>query len=269
MAAYHLSQIQLNKYPTLFPVGSGQQSAYRQDYSFEQILQNDIQIPAHSIFLGLAGEQLPVLFDWKNAKTNALLLVNHHVPSLREFMLSMIRSLSIANSAEDVQYIMISDSPDYWMDRIAKHDPNYDFCAGVVGSDEMSAQDWVIYLAQKTEHRLNGRQWGASIFLFVDETSIIDGFDIQTRLNYEWLLKYGARVNIWPIAGVDVQKCSQLDSVIAGFQTRIFGQIDPYFNEKIGDCVPSAVVNALQANRHYVTKIGSEWIRFWAPKLQG
>lgn len=238
------------------------------EYSLDDLTMNSIYMPMHSIFLGLAGADMPILFDWTDTKTHSILIVDDDTTSIRQLMLSMIRSLAIKNAPEDIQYIMISDDPDQWMNRISQSDTNFDFCAGVVGSNEISAEDWIIYLAQKTEKRLKGKDWGASIILFVDDNAIIGNFDIQTKLNFEWLIKYGARVNIWIISGLNIRNDIDLLPKIDLYRVKIFGNSDPKYREPIKNFVPPSILDSLQPDRHFVTKIGSEWIRFWAPKLQ-
>ena len=269
MAALQLSQFQSRQLLPKIVNTNGNHGPYVNEFSYDQVMQRVDQMPAHSMFLGLAGDELPVYFDWKDSKIGSLLLVNDHIPSIQKLMLTMIKSICLENSNEDVQYIMISDHPDQWMNLIAESDPNYDFCGGVVGSEEIGAEDWIIYLAQKVEHRLNGRQWGASIILFLDDYSIIDKLDIRTRMNFEWLVKYGARVNIWTISGLDVSKCDRVNQVLGQFSTKIYGQIESKVHPKLNGHIPGPILETLFPKRHFVTKIGSEWIRFWAPKLQG
>jgi len=238
------------------------------DYFLNDLSMKSFFLPSHSIFLGLAGADMPIIFDWTDQKTHSILIVDDDTATIRHLMLSMIRSISFKNSPEDIQYIMISNDPDQWMKTISQNDINYDFCAGVVGSNEISAEDWIIYLAQKAEKRLEGKEWGASIILFIDDNAIIRNFDIQTKLNFEWLIKYGARVNIWIISGLNSR--AEIDQLprIELYRVKIFGYTDPKYREKLNGFVPPTILDSLQPDRHFVTKIGSEWIRFWAPKLQ-
>lgn len=238
------------------------------EYSLDDLTINSFYLPMHSIFLGLAGADMPILFDWTDPKTHSIIIVEDDTTSIRQLMLSMIRSLAIKNSPEDIQYIMISDDPDQWMNSISRSDTNFEYCAGVVGSNEISAEDWIIYLAQKAEKRLQGKDWGASIILFVEDNAMIGNFDIQTKLNFEWLIKYGARVNIWIISGLNVRNEIDLLPKIELYRVKIFGNSDPKYRYRINNFVPASILDGLQPERHFVTKIGSEWIRFWAPKLQ-
>jgi hypothetical protein len=82
-------------------------------------------------------------------------------------------------------------------------------------------------------------------------------------------LKVGAKVNIWIVTGFDLSKEGNNEKLINNYNTRIFGQIDAKYHSQIKHIVPLLIVEGLKPNRNFVTKIGSEWIRFWAPKLQG
>jgi len=239
------------------------------EFSIQHLLNTFKHIPDHTALLGVVEENIPVMFDLKDPKPGAIMMINDHLPSLRRLMLTMIQSLIPSNSPNDFQYIVISEFPDKWMKLISEFDPEYSYCAGVVGGYEDSAEDWIIYLAQRAEDRINGRGSGASVVLFVDDASQLEKLDIQVRLNYEWLLRVGSKVNIWLVTGFDLAKEGNNDKLIKNFKTRIYGQMDKKFHSKLKDIVPSFILENLKPNRNFATKIGSEWIQFWAPKLQG
>jgi len=268
MSNIHLSQFLAKSDPLTKSLNLTHHRPAISEYSMDDLTINSFYLPVHSIFLGLAGADMPILFDWTDPKTHSIIIVEDDTTSIRQLMLSMIRSLAIMNSPEDIQYIMISDDPDQWMNSISQSDNNFEYCAGVVGSNEISAEDWIIYLAQKAEKRLQGNDWGASIILFVEDNAMIGNFDIQTKLNFEWLIKYGARVNIWIISGLNIRNEIDLLAKIELYRVKIFGNCDSKYRYRINNFVPGSILDGLQSERHFVTKIGSEWIRFWAPKLQ-
>ncbi|OJX46031.1 MAG: hypothetical protein BGO78_03865 [Chloroflexi bacterium 44-23] len=240
-----------------------------EEYSIDDLLQRSVFLPEKMALLGLDADKLPVTFDLRNEQLGSLLILNDHLPTIRHLMYSMIRSLQQMNSAFEFQYIVISDLPEKWMSKIHEYDCNYDFCAGVVGGDEESAEDWIIYLAQKVEQRHQKNLERATIILFVDDLAMVERMDTQTRKNFEWLVKYGASVNIWVFAGLDFLKINQPMLFIETFKSRIFGQMDPVFSPFLSGFVSESQISALQIRNKFLAKIGVNWIPFWAPILQG
>lgn len=239
-----------------------------QDLTIDALIQRVPFLPALTALLGISEEKMPVTLNFQDERLASVLIANDDLLSIRQLMVSMIRSFLPVNSPLELQYIMISDLPDKWMAMIHEHDPNYDFCAGVVGGDEISAEDWVIYLAQKVETRLKEKVSGTTILLFVDDLAIIERMDKATRSNFNWLLQYGALVNIWVIGGLDFQKSDQADIFLGIFKTKIFGQVDSKFHSNLSDFLNQKDIVRLNHKRLFVSKIGKTTFRFWAPKLQ-
>ncbi|PKO17812.1 MAG: hypothetical protein CVU39_04835 [Chloroflexi bacterium HGW-Chloroflexi-10] len=239
------------------------------DFDLEDMLHRFQHAPDQTAFLGMVGEDFPVMFDLKDPRTQSILTVSDHLPSLRRLMLVMVQSIAAYTTPENFQYVVISDYPEKWMQTIEKFDSNYEYCAGVSGGYENSAEDWILYLASKTESRLNGRQNSASVILFVDDLNQLEKMDMQVRLNYDWMLRHSSKVNIWMVAGTDAQQVHQARQNVNRFRTRIFGQMDHKLAPSFKDIIPVSILETLEPNRNFSTKIGSDWIRFWAPKLQG
>ena len=238
-------------------------------FSMVDLLNKFQHLPDQTALLGVVNEEIPVMFDLCDPGPGSILMINDHLPSIRRLMVTMIRSLNQFNSPKDFQYVIISEFPDKWMKLISEFDPEYAFCSGIAGGYEDSAEDWILYLSQRVEDRINGRGQGPSIILFIDDVAQLEQFDLQVRLNYDWLVKHGARTKIWMVAGMDLTKEKSKFQFVKQFNTRIFGQLNPTFFSKLKDFAPQSILESLQPNRHFASKIGSEWIRFWAPKLQG
>ena len=237
-------------------------------YSFDELIHQHPNIPELSAILGKSGE-MPILFDLVDPRPGSILIVNDHLPSIRKLMSVMMKSLVRFSHATSLQFITISHYPEKWMETIQFFDPQYCYCAGVSGEYEKSAEDWIHYLARKAEDRLSGRNLGPAAILFIDDCELISHLDIQARLNYKWLLANGAASRIWVVSGLDLRKNPDLLQPIDHYKTRIFGHVDRNLSSTHAKLIPAAISEQLQPERNFVTKIGSNWVRFWAPKLQG
>src|SRR5665648_691982 len=191
--------------------------------------------------MGVVDEEIPVMFDLRDPGTGSILIINDHLPSIRRLMLTMIRSLTVFNSPQDFQYVIISEYPHKWLKLISEFDPEYAFCSGIAGGFEDSTEDWILYLSQRVEDRINGRGQGPSVILFIDDVAQLEQFDLQVRLNYDWLVKHGARMKIWMVAGMDMTKGKNEYKLIKEFNTRIFGQMDPVFYSELEGFAPQSI----------------------------
>lgn len=238
------------------------------DYSFNELVQRHPNIPELTAILGKSGD-MPILFDLEDPRPGSILIVNDHLPSIRKLMTVMMKSLVTYSQPTSLQFITISHFPEKWMETIQVFDPQYSYCAGVSGEYENSAEEWIHYLAKKADDRLSGRNHGPAAVLFIDDNELIGHLDIKARLNYEWLLTHGASSRIWVVSGLDIRKTPDLLQPFDHHKTRIFGHIDRNLSETKSKLLPAGILEQLQPERNFVTKIGSNWVRFWAPKLQG
>ncbi len=239
-----------------------------EEINIDSLIQRVPFLPPMTALLGISHDKLPISLNLHDERIASILIAHDDLLIIRQLMYTMIRSFQVVNSPSEIQYIIISDLPEKWMARIHEHDPNYDFCAGVVGGDEISAEDWVIYLAQKVESRLKEKVSGASILLFIDDLSIVERMDKPTRLNFEWLIQYGALVDVWVIGGLDSQKCDQPESFLNLFKTKISAPTESIFQLILPDSINQYEINPKNQKRLFVAKIGGTMVQFWAPKLQ-
>lgn len=237
------------------------------DFTFEELISQFPNIPETTAILGKIG-RMPILFDLDDPRPGSVLIVNDHLPYIRKFMTVIMKSLTSYSQSTSFQFINISHFPEKWMELIQEFDPQFSYCAGVSGDYENSAEDWIMYLAKKAENRNSGRNNGPAAILFLDDFNLVDSLDIRARLNFEWLLKHGSSSRIWIISGLDIRKNPKKYNQIDQFKTRIFGQI-PSNTASLGGIAPITELEQLHPERNFLTKIGSNWIRFWAPKLQG
>ena len=237
-------------------------------FSFESLIQRFPNIPEATAMLGKTGK-MPILFDLEDPRPGSVLLINDHLPSLRKFMTVMMRSLVVFSHPSNFQFVTISHFPDKWMDIIQEFDPEYSYCAGVSGDFETSAEDWIMFLTKKACDRISGRNMGACAILFIDDIDLIKNMDIKAQVNFKWLLQNGAQSRIWIVSGLDLGKNQDNSDKIDEFKTRIYGHLSHEEALGIQKYAPLKPVEKLGSERNFLTKIGSNWIPFWAPKLQG
>jgi hypothetical protein len=237
-------------------------------FSFDSLIKQFPNIPEATAILGKAG-QMPILFDLDDSRPGSIIIVNNHIPSIRKFLTGMMKSLISFSHPSSFQFVTISHYPEKWIELIQEFDPEFAYCAGVSGDFEKSTEDWIMFLTKKADERRNGRNNGPAVILFIDDFNFIQNLAMHVRININWLINYGASVRIWIVSGLDLKKNPEDIEQIELFKTRIFGQVQPKTASEIKKYVPMNEIEQLFPERNFVTKIGSNWVRFWAPKLQG
>lgn len=266
-ATYHQTVLNTNlKQKKLSRNQVGQQE--EDGYHFDDLLHQYPTFPECTALLGKSG-RMPVLFDLEDPRPGSVLMVNDHLPSIRKLMSVMMKSLVTYSQPSSLQFITISHYPDKWMETIQNFDPQYLYCAGVSGEYEDAAEDWIHFLAKKADDRISGRNSGPAAILFIDDCDLINQMDNQARLNFTWLLQHGASSRIWVVSGLDIRKNPNFQQPFEQYKTRIFGHVDSDLVLPHSKWLPGGLLERLHPERNFVTKIGSNWVQFWAPKLQG
>jgi hypothetical protein len=237
-------------------------------FSIDTVIKQFPNIPEATVVLGKAGH-MPILFDLDDPRPGSLLIVNDHLPSIRKFLTVMMKSLIAYSHPSSFQFVTLTHYPEKWVDLIQEFDPEFSYCAGVSGDFEKSTEDWIMFLTKKAEERRNGRNNGPAVILFIDDFDFTQNLDMHVRINLNWLINYGASSRIWVVSGLDLRKNPDDMAHIDQFKTRIFGQLPTIKAFDFSKYVPKREIEQLFPERNFVTKIGNNWVRFWAPKLQG
>lgn len=237
-------------------------------FSFDALLKQYPNIPEATAILGKTGS-LPILFDLDDPRPGSILLVNDHLPSIRKFQTVMMRSIIAFSHPTNFQFVIISHYPEKWMDLVKEFDPEFLYCAGISGEFENSAEDWILFLTKRAEERSTRKSNGPAVILFIDDYETIQNLDLHVRINLDWLIKKGSTSRIWTVVGLDINKNPEGVKKISQFRTKIFGQIQDKVVSQLQEFIPGGEIKKLNSDQNFVTKIGSNWVHFWAPILQG
>lgn len=237
-------------------------------YSFDTLIKQYPNIPESTAILGKTGN-MPILFDLDDPRPGSILLINDHLPSMRKFQTVILKSTISNSHPTNFQFVIISHYPEKWMDLIEEFDPEFSYCAGISGDYENSTEDWILFLSKKAEERLTRKNYGPAVILLIDDFEQISKLDLHVRINLDWLIKHGAASRIWILCGLDIQKNPEGIDKIKTFKTRIYGQIQTHAQSALNEFIPKRELEKLNSDQNFVTKIGSNWVHFWAPILQG
>lgn len=251
------SQQRLNRNQALHPT-----------ITLDELTMTTRNIPLGTGLLGIAANK-PVLFDLFDPAAGSILVVSQHLPVVRKLFTVLMHSLIDHACPSFFQFVVISGYPQKWIDILQKFDPHFKYCAGVIGDCESEVDDWICFLAEKAQERQSGRNPGPAAILFVDDLALILKLNPRAQAQFEWLRKNGSQSRLWVFAGLDFHKDPDLVSEINLFKTRIFSSFPESFKTRLNGNFPDDLIGMPGEERKFITRIGHEWVPFWAPKLQG
>lgn len=99
-----------------------------------------------------------------------------------------------------------------------------------ISTYDRASSERIIELAAVAEQRKSGRERGPVILLAIDDLySLVSYNEYELTSHLRWLLKYGPRLSVWPIATLDARFLKQVDrKILAEFGTRFIGHSDGY-----------------------------------------
>jgi len=210
-------------------------------------------IPPNAALFGVAGDGLPVLLRMDQPATGAVPVTADRGSGKTLFLQSLARSTARMNSPQSVGLTALTDFPSEWSALQAETGLN------VFPAYAASAAKLLAHLAEWVERGGDGR----ALILLIDGLDSALHLDDDARANLTYLLEYGPRARLWPVAAINSARAAKLPDWLAFFRTRIFGRIaDPALNEELTP-VPGAPLNQLFPCYEFCLRQRSQWLRFW------
>lgn len=234
--------------------------------SVAQFLRRVGRLPAKTAAVGLCEDGLPVLFDLSDARTGPLLITGEEGSGKTRLLQNLLRTLVNANAASTVQYLIIAARPEEY-DTLAGQGLRTGHCQGLYGPDEPEAAEAILRLAELAEKRYQERRPAPAILLVIDGLESITAFEEGIASNFEWLVKNGPAVQVWPVGALSTAAALTMKPWIRYFRTRLVGHMPGNAAERLG-LPPQAAVETLQNGRQFTVRVGGKWLKFWLPLEQ-
>ena len=177
-------------------------------------------------------------------------------------MQGMLRTAICTNSPYDVKYAVISSNPEEWNSFCAYK--GNDHCLAFNAYYEDTAGQTIMRLAEIAEQRRCGREEGAAILMMIDDLRFITKADFDVRLNFEWLLKSGPTLQIWPVVSLPTQAAMEMSRVVSYFRTRLIGHMPTKTNTRLS-LFPGLDTEKLQSGKQFAVRVQEEWMNFTVP----
>jgi hypothetical protein len=223
-------------------------------------------LPPRTAALGYCDDGLPLLFDLTDPRTGPVLVLGDSQSGKSNLLRVLLRSATRFNTPRDFQYALIASRPDEYT-TLSEPDIKSGHCRGSCGTFDQDAGKQIIHMAALAEERYNNQQPSPAIVVIFDDLRFASGLDSDTRLNFEWLLKHGPPVQIWPVAVLPSQAALDMGRWTSQFRTRLIGKMPEKAAHRLSmyDGLRS---NQMQAGKQFGIHINDKWLRFWVPVIE-
>jgi hypothetical protein len=223
--------------------------------SLEQALKELGPLPEEALFLGLAGDGLPVLVNLWDPTPGPILVAGDSYAGKTGFLQNLSRFTIAAHGAGEIQYGVITAQPDQW-EAAAGH-PN---CVGVFPAAGRSVADFmqalVVWINLNRKHR-------QSVLLLIDGLDDLLSANRGLAHGLQHVLLYGPANRIWPFITVNLECFLYGEPWLKYFHTRVFGYTAHAgaMNDEYSD----AEFENLSRGREFCMKESSQWLKFRIP----
>ena len=189
--------------------------------SLREIMRRISNLPADTAVLGLGEDGLPLLFDLRDPRPGSILILGDKFSGKTKLLQTIALSLILRNQAEQVQFAVLCGKPEQWQ-HMAHANPKYFRC--LHSNFERSAATTIPEMCDLVEARQHGEAIDHS-FVHHRWMDTVPHMDFGIRMNFEWLLKEGPAMRVWPIAALDSESAMQQLRWVNCFRTRLIGSI--------------------------------------------
>lgn len=230
------------------------------------VLERLVNLPAQTAILGVCDDRLPVLLDLADPAPGALLVASDDDTLRLRLLRTLLQTAAALNSPRSVQFLVLSSQPEEWRAWLDEMDITR-HCLGVDGLLEGSPERWLLKLASWADQRRTGSSRGPAVILVVDDLAAVPKMEYEARVNFDWLVKEGPGVCIWPVGALAVEAAPELVRWVRLFKTRILGPaVDPAIYRQLAS-LDEQEGAALVDETQFAVRIHENWLKFRIPIL--
>ncbi len=231
--------------------------------NLEQFLQRYRDLPEQTAALGYCDDKLPVLFDFTQASAGPLLILGDHGAGKTNLLRVLLSSAARNSAPHQFKYLIIGSHPEEYASlteegKSAKH------CLDLLGTYDQQAHKAIVRMAALAEERYNHQRVDPPALVVIDDMKFLTNADTDVRLNFEWLVKHGPAVRVWPVVALQTEAALDMGRWTAHFRTRIIGKMPERAANRLG-MYTGLNANALENGKQFGVYVNQSWMRFWAP----
>lgn len=233
-------------------------------FSLTEMLEQIPNLPAATALLGFGQDGYPLLFDLRDPRPGPILVVGDKFSGKTRLLKTIALSLIARNQPDEVQFAVLSGRPEQW-----KHirGANEGYFSRLHTNYERAAATTILEMCDLVEARQNGEAIDRAVVFLVDGLDTVAYMDFGVRMNFEWLLKCGPKVQVWTIAALDTESALRQTHLVNFFRTRLVGSIH---NRNGGrelalsnDLNPADLIPGSQ----FAVRLQRAWLKFTLPEI--
>lgn len=214
--------------------------------------------PAQGVFLGLAGDGMPLLLNVFDPSSGSILIIGDAGAGKTNFLRSVARATLMSHPSPVVDFISITPDYEDWID--LETQPN---CLGVWEASDPKVGDLLFDLTQSVQ----ANTCKHPILFFIDDLSQLGRLNRDVVEMLYWLLHNGPAGRIWPIVTLNAQYAGEIPNWVMAFPTRIFGHVsNPFLGRQLAQ-FPGVNLNILIVGGQFCIRENGSWLRFWLPTI--
>ena len=227
-----------------------------------------VNLPAQTAILGVCDDRLPVLIDLADPAPGALLVASDDEALRTRLLRTLLQTAAALNSPRSVQFLILSTRPAEWQTWLegldaARH------CLGIDSLLDGNPDRWLLKLSGWADQRRTGSSSGPAVILVVDDLTAVPRMEYDARVNFDWLVKEGPGVRIWPVGALAVEETPDLARWVRLFKTRILGPAaDPALYRQLA-AIEEPERASLVGESQFAVRIDENWLKFRVPVQPG
>lgn len=231
----------------------------RQTPALSEVLASQGPLPDEALFLGMAGDGMPVLLNLLDPVPGPLMIAGDEGTGKTDFLHMIAGSVNRLHAKQDVQYGIVTAHPEEWQD--AGDAQN---CVDIFPSYEQGAAEFLESLTAWAHSNHGETQ---SVLLLVDDLNVITRMDHSARQNLRWLLLRGPARRVWPIITLNAKNTEAVRAWLEFFRTRFFGTIRDENQLRHLSGSADETLKGLHPGLEFAMREGTGWLKFWLPSL--